>query len=150
MYDIIACRSDPSLHGFSRFYSISECKGRAVECENLASAIEHKNRRVLISLRDYAFDEGAIRLIADKKNACFLIDLGRLIRTRGVPRAIAISKLRNFLRLCVKHGAYYAFATFAEKESQIRTPEELEHMIMLLGLNRGQAGFALKMLPHYL
>ncbi len=150
MFDIIKCQADPSAFGFSRFYSIPDCKGKVVECENLAAAAEHKNRKVLISLRDYAFDEGAIKLIAEKKNACFLIDLGRLIRSRGVPRAIAFSKLRNFLRLCVKHGALYAFASFAEKDSQVRTPEELEHIIMLFGLNRGQAAFSLKMLPHYL
>ncbi len=149
MYDIITCAADPSSFGFARFYAPSDFKGRAVECENLAAAVEHKNRKVLISLRDYAFDEGAIRLIAEKRSACFLIDLGRLIRTRGVPRAIAISKLRNFLRLCVKHGAFYTFATFAEKESQIRTPQELEHIAMLFGLNRGQAAFALAMLRHY-
>ncbi len=149
MFDIIRCSADPSAFGFTSFFSPSDFSGRAVECENLAAALEHKNKRVLLSLRDYAFDEGAIRVIAEKKSACFLIDLGRLIRTRGVPRAIFISKLRNFLRLCVKHGALYAFASFAETESQIRTPEELEHIIMLLGLNRGQAGFALRMLPHY-
>jgi RNase P/RNase MRP subunit p30 len=150
MFDIIKCPAEPSKYGFSRFYSISEAKGKVVECENLEAAAQHKNKKILVSLRDYAFDEGALKLIAEKKNVCFLIDLGRLMRTRGIPRAIAISKLRNFLRLCVKFNAFYTFATFAEKESQVRTPEELEHIIMLFGLNRGQAKFALRMLGHYL
>jgi len=152
MFDIIKCSAEPSKHGFERFYQSSEAKAgnRIIETDNLASAAQFKNRKILVSLRDYAFDEGALKIIAEKKNVCFLIDLSRLMRTRGVPRAIMLSKLRTFLRLCVKFGAFYTFATFAEKESQIRTPEELEHIIMLFDLNRGQAKFALKMLKHYL
>jgi RNase P/RNase MRP subunit p30 len=150
MFDIIRCDADPSAFGFSRFYNVSACKGKVAECQDLAAALAYRNRKALVLLRDYAFDEGAIRLIADKKSACFLIDLGALMRVRGVPRAIAISKLRNFLRLCVKHGALYSFASFAERESQIRTPAELESIAMLLGINRGQAKLALRMLPHYL
>ncbi len=150
MFDIIGCSADPVAYGFDRFYSIAEAKGKVVECENLEAAAEHKNRKILISLRDYAFDEGAIKLIAEKKSACFLIDIGKLMRVRGVPRAIAFSKLRNFLRLCVKHGALYTFATFAENEPRIRSAEELISIITLFDLNRGQAKFALKMLKHYL
>jgi RNase P/RNase MRP subunit p30 len=149
MFDILRFRKEPAF-GFSGFYFYDDIKPKIVEAENLEAAAQSKNRKVLIMLRDHAFDEGAIKLIAEKKNACFLIDLGRLMRMRGVPRAIAISKLRNFLAMCVKHGAFYAFASFAENEAQIRMPEELEHIAILLGLNRGQAKFALKMLGQYL
>jgi len=150
MFDIIGCGAEPARFGFSRFFSINECRGRIIEAENLEAAAALKNRKSLIMLRDYAFDEGAIRVIAEKKSACFIIDLGKLIRMRGVSRAIALSKLRNFLALCVKFNAYYTFATFAEKESEIRTAPEMENIIMLLGLNRGQAAFSMKMLQHYL
>ncbi|MDD5172316.1 MAG: hypothetical protein PHF60_04755 [Candidatus ainarchaeum sp.] len=150
MFDIIKCPADPSKYGFERFYPFNEAKGKIIEVENVVAAANHKNRKILVSLRDYAFDEGALKIIAEKKNVCFLIDLGRIMRTRGVPRAIMLSKLRTFLRLCVKFGAFYTFATFAEKESQIRSPEELENIIMLFDLNRGQAKFALKMLRNYL
>ncbi|MFN7990815.1 MAG: RNase P subunit p30 family protein [Candidatus Micrarchaeia archaeon] len=150
MFDIIACTAEPSDFGFSRFYSLDEAKGKIATAENLEGALAHKNRKVLVSLRDFAFDEGAIKVIAEKKSVCFILDIGRLVRTRGVPRAIAISKLRNFLRLCVKHGAYYTFASFAESPSQIRRPGELESIALLFGLNRGQAKMALKMLQHYL
>lgn len=150
MFDIIGCDAEPSRFGFSRFFSLSDCKGKVSEVENLEAALAQKGGRTLIMLRDYAFDEGAIRVIAEKGSACFLIDLGRLMRMRGVPRAIAISKLRNFLALCVKYGAFYSFASFAGKESEIRSAAELESIIMLLGLNRGQARNSLKMLGHYL
>ena len=150
MFDIIRCNADASKFGFEKFYFFNEVKGMILELENLEAAVQYKNKKSLVLLRDYAFDEGAIRLIAEKKTLCFLVDLGRLIRSKGVSRAVAISKLRNFLKFCVKYGALYAFVTFAEDEMQIRTSEELEHLILLFDLNRGQAKFALKMLKHYL
>lgn len=150
MFDIIRFRKEPSS-GFSRFYSYDEIKGKIAEAEDLADASNRfKNKKTLIMLKDHAMDDGAVKLIAEKKNACFLIDLSRLMRIRGVPRSIAISKLRNFLSLCVKHNAFYAFASFSENEDQIRSPEELQHIAMLFGINQGQARMALKMLPHYL
>lgn len=150
MYDIIRCEADPSKHGFGRFYSYDTIKGKIIQASDIREAVKHKNRNALIMLKDYAFDEGAIKIIGEKKKLCFLIDIGRLIRMRGVPRAIAISKLRNFLSMCVRFGAYYSFASFAEREDEIRSPGELENIILLFGLNRGQARFALKMLKHYL
>ena len=150
MLDLIRFRKEHSL-GFSKFYLLDDVKGRIAEAEDLAdAAARFKNKKTLIMLKDHAMDDGAMKLIAEKKNACFLIDLGRLMKIRGVQRSIAISKLRNFLSLCVKHGAFYAFASFSETEGQIRSPEELEHIAMLLGINRGQAKFALRMLNHYL
>jgi RNase P/RNase MRP subunit p30 len=150
MFDIIKCKADASAHGFSRLYQLDEVKGRIAQAENLTAATNYKNRKILIMLADHAMDDGAMKIIAEKRNACFLIDLGRLMKIRGIQRAIAISKLRNFLALCVKHNAFYAFASFAENENQIRSPEEMEHIAMLLGLNRGQAKFALKMIGNYL
>jgi RNase P/RNase MRP subunit p30 len=149
MFDIIKCKADASRYGFDRFYLFDDVNGKILQAENLQAAARNKNKKALVMLRDHAFDEGAIKVIAEKKKLCFLIDLGRLIDTKGVPRAIAMSKLRNFLRLCVKHGAFYAFASFAEKENRIRTADELVHIAMLFNLNRGQAEFALKMLQHY-
>lgn len=150
MFDLICCNADARAHGFERFFTLEQAKGRIAVCADLTAAAEHRNRKTLLSLRDYSFDPGAMKLIGEKKSACFLIDLGRIIRARGVPRAILLSRLRTFLRLCIKHGAFYAFASLAEKENEIRSPDELIHIAMLLGVNRGQARFALRMLPHYL
>jgi RNase P/RNase MRP subunit p30 len=150
MFDIIRCEADPSKHGFSGFYQSDKAKGKITRARDLKAAVNHRNRKTLVLLEDYGFDEGAVKLIAEKKKACFLIDLGDLIRSRGVSRAILMSKLRTFLRLCNKHGAFYTFATFAEKESHMRSPDEFMHIAMLMGINKGQARFALKMLKHYL
>ncbi len=150
MFDIVRCSADAKAHGFERFYGYEEAKARITAVENIEAAAELKNKKTLVILRDWKFDDGAIKLIGEKKKACFLVDLSALIKSRGMGRAVLISKLRNFLRLCVKHGAFYSFASFAENESEIRSPEELESIITLFGLNRGQAKFALGMLKEYL
>ncbi|VVC03164.1 RNase P subunit p30 [Candidatus Bilamarchaeum dharawalense] len=150
MYDIIKCSAEASSFGFSNFFNFESVKNKIVIVENLEAAANYKNKKVLIVLNDYAFDEGAIRIIAEKKQVCFLIDLGRLIRSHGISRAVAFSKIRNFLRLCVKYGAYYSFASFADTPSKIRTSDELQNLILLFDLNPGQAKFALKMVSHYL
>ena len=146
MFDLICCEADPKKFGFGKFFSNLKFE----KAENLAEAAKLRNKKVLISLRDYSYDEGSVKLIAEKKKACFLIDLSRIINSRGIPRAILISKIRNFLRCCNRHGAYYAFASFAKDENEIRTPSELCHIAMLFDISRGQAQFALKMLQHYL
>jgi RNase P/RNase MRP subunit p30 len=148
MFDIIRCEADPAEFGFDRFYVFD--KAKVIKAENLSEAAKQRNRKSLIMLEDYNFDEGPVKLIAEKKKACFVIDIGSLLKRRGIPRAIEMSKLRTFLRLCNKHGAFYGFASFAENKNQIRSPEELMHIAMLLGINKGQAKFSLKMLQHYL
>lgn len=150
MFDIIRCEADPKAHGFERFYQLSAARQKIIECEDVKAAEQHRNRKVLVMLKDFAFDEGAMKLIAEKKSACFLIDIGRLMRSRGVGRAIAMSKIRTFLSLCNKFGAYYAFASFAEKEKDIRSADELLNIALLFDINRGQAKFALKMAGQYL
>jgi len=149
-FDIIKCKADPSEYDFDGFFFFNSIKGSISYADDLKAATNFRNKNTLIMLKDYDFDIGAIKTIADKKKACFLIDLGGVIKSNGIYRVILISKLRTFLTQCNKHGAYYAFASFAEDKSQIRHPSELMHIAMLLGINKGQAGFAMKMLPLYL
>ncbi len=150
MFDIISCDADAKKHGFERFYISSEAKTKILKAENLEAAVKHKNKSSLVMLDDYAFDEGAIKVIAEKKKLCFLIDLSKIIKSCGVRRAIMMSKLRTFLSLCNRFGAFYTFASFAAKEDAIRSPEEIMAISSLLGINKGQVKFSLKMLPHYL
>jgi len=150
--DIIRCKADPSSFGFDKFHLLSEAgvRSKIIESDDIVSAANHKNKKALVVLRDHSIEEGAVKLIAEKKSLCILFDLGRLIRSRGVSRAVAMSKMRNLLRLCVRFGALYSFASFSESESQIRTADELAHIAMLLGLNRGQARNAMELLERYL
>ena len=152
MFDIIRCEADAGKHGFEKFFSYNEVKGSVIASKDLSDAAQKRGKKALILVQDLSIDHGAVKLLGEKpkSKACLLFDMSRIIKSSGIRRAIEISMMRNVLRLCVKRGAFYAFATFAEKEGEIRSPEELMHIAMLLGINRGQAEFALKMLPHYL
>lgn len=148
MFDIINCEANASAFGFQKFYFSNSVK--IPKAKDLKDAANYKNKKTLLLLEDYNFDEGSVKLIAEKKKACFLVDLGKVIKSNGISRAILMSKLRTFLRLCVKHGAFYTFASFAENQEEIRKASELMHIIMLFDLNKGQAKFSLKMLQHYI
>ena len=150
MFDIIKCKAKAEDFGFENFYFFNDVQKQLLKAENLQAAVKYKSKKSLIMLEDYAFDEGSIKVIAEKKKICFLIDLSSLIKSKGVRRAILMSKLRTFLSLCVRYGAFYTFASFAESEMQIRNPDEIKHIGALIGLNKGQVKFALKMLKHYL
>ncbi|HID72679.1 TPA: hypothetical protein EYP38_01945 [Candidatus Micrarchaeota archaeon] len=150
MFDILKCEADPSGYDFEKFYTYNSVKSSIAHADDLKSAVKFRNRKTLIMLKQYDFDIGSVKNIAEKKKACFLIDLSEVIRPTGMQRSMLISRLRTFLEQCNKHGAYYTFASFAEEKNQVRYPEELMHIAMLLGINKGQAKFALKMLPHYL
>lgn len=143
---------DLTKKGYEKLYdySSSNIKQKIVKVKNLADALNYKNKEILLVIEDHDFDDGAIKLIAEKKKACFLIDLSRIINSKGVGRAVAMSKLRNFLKLCNKYGAYYTFSDFAKDEFELRSAKELMHISLLLGLNLGQAKFAMKMLKNYL
>jgi len=119
------------------------------KCEDVRQAVNFKNKKTFILLNDYKFDDGAIKVIAEKKKACFLIDVSRIIKSTGTRRAVEISMLRNFLRLCIKHGAIYALVNLSEREEDKRTDDELIHIGMLLGLSRGQGKKALQILEGY-
>jgi len=140
---------DAKQFGYEKLYEYEKVKNKISTAKNASEAANYKNKKILIILEDYGYDDGAVKIIAEKKNICFLIDLSRIINSYGTPRAILMSKLRAFLRLCVKHGAYYTFADFAKDEFELRRARELMHISLLLGLNLGQSKFAMKMLKHY-
>ena len=152
MFNIIDFDSsaiDPTKSGYEKLFQYTDSKSR-INFVKKTEADNYKNKKTLILLDEYSLEEGAIRLIAEKKKACFLIDLSRVINTYGVTRAILFSKLRTFLKFCNKYGAYYTFADFARSEFDLRTARELMHISLLLGLNLGQAKFAMKMMKEYL
>ncbi|NYZ76925.1 hypothetical protein H0O02_01260 [Candidatus Micrarchaeota archaeon] len=149
MYDIVRLGAVAEKHGFDEIFFFEKAKGSIITIDNIGQAADHRNKKSLILLRNYAYDEGPVKLVAEKKKACFLIDLSRIIKAKGLQRSIEISRVRTFLGICNRFGAFYALASFAEKEEEMRTPEELISIGCLLGLNRGQGRFALKMMTHY-
>ncbi|MFH2106566.1 MAG: hypothetical protein ABII22_04845 [Candidatus Micrarchaeota archaeon] len=143
MYDIVRFESDQN-------YNYEKVKDKILRCKNVEQARQQWNRKALVMLEDYSFDEGLMKEIAEKKKLCFLLDLSRIIKSYGVRRAIELTKMRNFLRFCNKFGAFYAFATFEEKKENARSEREVLNIAKLFEINDGQAKFAVKMLQHYL
>lgn len=135
--------------GYSKIYEESGFKSVRVPARTLAEASNHKNRPVLLQLESYDMDEGPLKLIAERQKACFLIDLSYLINSYGTARAIRLSRLRSFLRSCVKYGARYALCDMARGEKEMRTARELIHIGLLVGLNAGQSKMAMGMMGHY-
>ena len=152
MFNIISFSTesiDPKTFGYEKAYEYDKIKNKIVTAKNATDATQYKNKAILVMLDDYLYDEGAVKIIAEKKKACFLIDISKIINSYGTVRSIQMAKLRNFLKLCIKQGAFYTFADFAKSDFELRNARELMHISLLLGLNLGQAKFAMKMLKHY-
>jgi hypothetical protein len=152
MFDIIKTKGeiDPRHYGYSKLYSADSANKKIKLCNNLAEAANYKSQKMLIMLKELDFDIGSLRVLGQQKKACLLFDLSKIIKSSGIRRSIELAKMRAALKFCNKYGTLYTFATFAEDEPSIRNSHELIAICMLLGINRGQAEFALKMLGHYL
>jgi RNase P/RNase MRP subunit p30 len=150
MFDISRSGADAAASGFTRILTPEEAKQNIVPCENLAGAAENRNRKALLVIKELDFDLGSLKLLAEKKKACLLFDLSRIINSYGTRRALEMAKLRTTLKYCNKYGVFYAFATYAEDKLSQRTAEELISICGLVGLNRGQAKFALEIPKHYM
>lgn len=153
MFNIISFSSeklDAKSFGYGKVYELSKVKGNIVNVKTTAESEQHKGKKTLIVVESYEYDEGSIKVIADKKKACYLIDLSKIINSYGTRRAMEMAKLRSFLKVCNRFGAFYTFADFARNELDLRRAKELEHIALLLGINQGQAKFALQMLKEYL
>lgn len=122
---------------------------KPLTCTNLSEAAKHRNEKKLLMVRELDFDLGSLKLLADKKKACLLFDLSTIINSHGIRRSIEMAKLRTCLHFCNKYGTYYAFVQNTEDEFMKRSESELVSIAMLLGINRGQAEFALAMPKHY-
>ena len=152
MFDILLCKpnKDPEEYGFAKFYGYAEIKQRINKITGLADAANYKNKKVLLVLEDYFIEEGALRIIGEKNEACFLIDLSRIIKNKGVPKALELSRVRSFLVFCKKYKVGYALASFASEEQSIRTARELIHIGFLLGLTTAESKNALRRISEYL
>ncbi len=136
--------------GYEKLYELSKVKTKIATVKTTAESEQYKGKKLLVVVENYEYDEGSIRVVADKKKACYLIDLSKVIGSYGTRRAVEIAKLRSFLKVCNRFGAFYTFADFSRNEFELRRASELKHIALLLGINEGQAKFALAMLDEYL
>ena len=104
--------------------------------------LEHKGKKIAVVLDDYRYDEGVLRVIGEKKAPIIIIPADRLINSEGITRARLLSRLRNFLKPCIKHGVNYALGIL-DKNTK-REDSELVSIGVMLGLNTGQAEMSIK------
>jgi len=148
-YDILKCKADAGTYGFTKFFFYSEVKKRIIEISSDEEILKNKNRRAVFLVKNLRISPEMIKIIGEKGAAVFLIDLYPLFKFYATKRGIYLSQMRKFLEFCVKYNAKYSFATFFEKENEIRTPEEIIDLLSLVGVNEGQTRFALEELGKY-
>ncbi|MFH1222551.1 MAG: hypothetical protein V1492_05710 [Candidatus Micrarchaeota archaeon] len=116
-----------------------------IRLKTTAELLNHKGRKAVAVLDDYAYDEGAVGVIAEKKALVILVAFDSLLTAHGMARARLFSKMRNFLKLCARFGALYAIGFEADARTgkyAVREQQETIVVGQLLGLNRGQAKMA--------
>lgn len=112
--------------------------------------LPHKSRKAVAILADYAYDEGTLRVLGEKKSLVILVSLSQVLKSRGMARSRLLYKLRNFLALCTRFGVLFAlgfeedFNFPSQSLFNIREKEEIAALGVLLGLDRGQAKMAVQ------
>lgn len=150
MYDLIRTRGvKPEQFSFSKLYFLDDVRGKIILASDLSEAVKHRNRKVLVVPGEYKEDIGLMKQFGGGQ-AAFLIDLGRIIENSGYKRALEMSRIKRFLRTCVKFSIPFALASLAKDEFSVRSSDELCNIAALVGLNAGQAKFALERLGEYL
>ena len=102
----------------------------------------HKGKKIAVILDDYRYDEGSLKVVGEKKAPIVIIPVDRIINSKGIARARLLSRLRSFLKPCVKYGVYYALG-IVDKNTK-REDSELAAIGVMLGLNTGQAMMSIK------
>lgn len=149
MYDITLKKiENAEEYGFKKIYYYEDIKNKILEFKDIVEAEKNKNKRKLALVKNLDINIGLIKSIAAKNKLLFLIDLSRVIESKGFNRAKEISKIRKFLYFAIKYNLKFALVSFSKEE--VRTARELCHIGTLVGLNIGQAKISLKRLEKYL
>ncbi|MFA6531059.1 MAG: hypothetical protein WCT31_04970, partial [Candidatus Micrarchaeia archaeon] len=106
MFDIVRINAEPSKFGFQKLFIEKEVQKNILLCENLAQAAQNRNKKTLVIVRELDFDLGSLKLLAEKKKACLLFDLSKIINSHGLRRSIEMAKMRTCLRYCNKFGVF--------------------------------------------
>ena len=111
----------------------------------LKTAARSREFRVLHQ-PNFTPDVGLMRLMAQNKKI-FEIPANALILSNGLERAIIISKMRTFIKFCLKFRVDFALSSRATNEFEVKTPGELVAIGEALGLSRDQAIRAVSVVP---
>lgn len=137
--------SNPQDYGFSKALRI----GKDIFVYNTTNknpnspsilAVQDKNS-LIHSMRNYDFVylsnyDADIEIITSviKRNKRFIISLSDILEKKGIDRAVALYKIRKFIKFCISYKADFVIASFAKSIYQVRTPKEVESIALLLDL----------------
>lgn len=113
--------------------------------EVLRAAAKIKQVLMLRSER-FEADVGLLRIAAER-NKAFEVPLAMLIESHGWRRAAVLSRMRSFLRLCIKYKAAYVITSGARDAYGLRRPREMIALGEALGLSHAQAKWAITEAP---
>ncbi|MBN2478032.1 hypothetical protein JXB01_01955 [Candidatus Micrarchaeota archaeon] len=150
MEDIIKTKENPGEYGFSKFYLYMNVKNKIMEIDSEKKILNYSNKKSVLLLKNLRINSEMIKVAGKRGKVLFLIDLSPLFIEKGIKKAVYLSQIRDFVKLCTKYKAFYSFATFAETKKQIKTIDEIKKELEKAGINSGQAEFALEMLGYYL
>jgi len=149
MFDLVS----KHVAGFARFGFSSAYSLEKLQRNLYLMTQSHDEVRMLAKKRRLFFlttfepDTGAIRAVATAGSA-FLVPLAPLLACSGSKRASLISRMRLFVRQCLKYRAAFVLCSLAENEEGIRSVQETAALAeTLLGLSYEQSMSAMKLLP---
>jgi len=94
----------------------------------------------------FSGDVGLLKLAAEK-NKPFLLPTSLVLESRGMRRAMLLSRMRFFVHLCTAFKTPLLLGSGAKNEFQLKTPRELVAIASALGLEHERAKFALSEQP---
>lgn len=136
--------------GFKKTYSLERLKkGSFFETRDVNFVRLKAGKGRLFFIQSYEPNIAMIKAVGEKGGG-FVLSLNEPIRSRGIRRAIILSKQRFFLSLCIKYGAQYVICSLAGDEFEARTPKECISIGLLLDLTYEQACASLERLPKFI
>lgn len=103
-------------------------------------AVRDKNN-LIHNLRNYDFVylpnyDADIEIITSvvKKNKRFIVSLSDILEKKGIDKAVALYKIRKFIKFCISYNADFVIASFAKSIYSTRTPKEVESISLLLDI----------------
>ncbi len=146
MYDLTLAGFSQNPKGIKKLYSISSIpKAILLKTDSPAKILSNRKKKMLFYLTTFETSTGAIKSVAEAGSA-FALPISPLFSKSGTPRAVLISKMRNFIRFCKKFNANFFLCTLAEREIELRNARELIGFGELLGLTENEAREKMKIL----
>jgi len=94
-------------------------------------------------------DVGLVRAAAENRKP-FEVPVSVLLERRGAERALLMSRISFFLKICNKYEADFVLSSGAVNKFLMKSPQELIAIGEVLGLSHDQAAKSISIIPEYI